>query len=636
MGQRHHVARFAQVVEHHIGVHLGHGGMREGAGRLALLHARVDPTLGEKGLGQFRHARVKGRISLAHQPARLLPAKDAVFFHRQGRVAVPDLHPLQPQPLGLQRVIAVRQPRIGGDDRIAQRLHHLGLDMVRQVAAGLRRRQLAPAVRDFLFLGQRVVHTGKERQLFAKGRGQGPRAGLAARAVMVGQQVQRRLDAQPVALDLERHPRDGFVEELVPSARPHDRLIVQEPLQLVRQLVGLHRPHPVKNRLVAQKSRVTAKDRVVTIIGDAVELEAEKHQRRRVGRDPVLHVRHELGAARVGRVLVVAQPRIGHDPACHHVDLLVAGNAIQHARRIKPGQLALVIGGETGAFPLQPRQIPRQLGRTGACVKIRQVPVRQSPQRPAPGVACGVTGQGGGKLGQMHGEPLRGKRVASDMAPPPHSQPKAQGRPFIFPKIRREGPQGRGQRPCYSSTSPPSPTSGSGSRPKGGASGLRRIKMSPLGSRSRQFVIGQVIDNLAHPFQHRQHLFFEKGLHLLQHRAHLVHQPLEDHPATFAQKAEAIAHSAAVILRRGRCRQGQGCRQKKDMSHVRFLHCSGLQIGIPCTPFTPRLPGRASPENDRRPQAAHRATLHPPSTLGPRTGARCASAAPRAAGRARP
>ena len=39
--------------------------------------------------------------------------------------------------------------------------------------------QLAPAVRDFLFLGQRVVHPRKQREFLAKPLGQRARAGTA-------------------------------------------------------------------------------------------------------------------------------------------------------------------------------------------------------------------------------------------------------------------------------------------------------------------------------------------------------------------------------------------------------------------------------------------------------------------------
>ena len=54
MRQRHHIARFAKIVQHDIGVNGGHGGVRKGARRLAGFDAGVNPALGEEGLGQIR------------------------------------------------------------------------------------------------------------------------------------------------------------------------------------------------------------------------------------------------------------------------------------------------------------------------------------------------------------------------------------------------------------------------------------------------------------------------------------------------------------------------------------------------------------------------------------------------------
>jgi hypothetical protein len=60
----------------------------------------------------------------------------------------------------------------------------------------LGRWHLAPAVVDFLFLGQGVVDTGKQLQLLAEPFRQGPRRSLTPRAVLVGQQVQRGFKVQ--------------------------------------------------------------------------------------------------------------------------------------------------------------------------------------------------------------------------------------------------------------------------------------------------------------------------------------------------------------------------------------------------------------------------------------------------------
>jgi hypothetical protein len=153
MRQRHHVARFAEVVEHDIGMHGGDGRVGKGARGLAGFDARINPALGEEGGCDFRHARVEGGVGFADGLHRLVPADHARRFDRQRRVAVPDLQLVEAHPFGLQLVVAVRQFGIGRDDGVAQGLNHFRFDMVGKVTPGLRRGHLAPAVVDFLFLG---------------------------------------------------------------------------------------------------------------------------------------------------------------------------------------------------------------------------------------------------------------------------------------------------------------------------------------------------------------------------------------------------------------------------------------------------------------------------------------------------
>ena len=101
MRKRHHIARLAQIVQHHIGVHRGHGRMRKSPRCLAGFDACVNPALGEEGLGNLGQARVKGGIGRKHGLARLGPIHQARRFNRQGRVAVPDLQGFKPHPFRL-------------------------------------------------------------------------------------------------------------------------------------------------------------------------------------------------------------------------------------------------------------------------------------------------------------------------------------------------------------------------------------------------------------------------------------------------------------------------------------------------------------------------------------------------------
>ena len=255
MRQGHDIAGFSQIVQHDVGVNGGHGRVGKSARCLARLYACINPAIGEEGLGNLGHLWGKFAIGGQHHISRLGPVHQLWRFKVQGRVAVPDLQLVQPQPFGFQPIVAVRELGIGCNHRIAQGLHHLRLHMVGQMAAILGRGHLAPAVINFLFLGQGVVHAGKELHMLVKHRRQRACRRLTLGAVGVRQQVQRRLKVQllRLTLDGEHEPRHGLIKQLVPRACPHDRGIVQVGLQLVRQLVRTHRAHAVKDRLVARK-----------------------------------------------------------------------------------------------------------------------------------------------------------------------------------------------------------------------------------------------------------------------------------------------------------------------------------------------------------------------------------------------
>ena len=132
--QRHHVARLAQVVQQHVGVRRRHRRMREGARRLARPHRRVDPALVEErpAISAMRRARSRDRRrarSFSPRPRGSLRSSSS----GSGALRSQNCELVEAQPLRLQRVVAVRQPRIGRAHRVDQRLDHLGLDVVGQV-----------------------------------------------------------------------------------------------------------------------------------------------------------------------------------------------------------------------------------------------------------------------------------------------------------------------------------------------------------------------------------------------------------------------------------------------------------------------------------------------------------------------
>ncbi len=366
------------------------GRVREGAGGLAGLDRRVDPALVEERLGQRGHARIESGVGVEHGGARLGPRDLAVVVARQRRVAVPDLQLLEPEPARLERVVAVRQPGIGRDHRVAQRRDHLGLHVVGEVARGLRRGQFPPAVLDLLLLGQRVGHAGEQRRARGEHRRQRLGAGLAPRAVGVGEQVERGFEPERLAVDLEGQPGHGLVEQPVPGGGADDRLVVQELLQLIGELVGLHRADAVEDGLVAAEVGVRREEGVEAGVVDPVQLEGEEHQRGRQVGDGGLLVAKELRPGGIGGVLVVAQPGEAHDPAGDRLDALVAEDRRQQTRGVEVAELALVVAREGGALRAQPLEVAGEFRSVLAGVEVTEVPFRKRTEVGGGGCVAGV------------------------------------------------------------------------------------------------------------------------------------------------------------------------------------------------------------------------------------------------------
>ena len=379
MRKGHHVARFAKIVQHHIRMHGGDGRVRKGPGGLAGLDARVDPALVEEGGGKIGHPGIEGAVGIGHRLARFGPIDNPWRLVCQGGVAVPDLKLVQPQPLGFQAVIAVRKLGVGRHNSIAQRLDHLGFDMVRQVPPCLRRRHLAPAVVNFLFLGQRVVDAGKKLDVAPEHIGKRMGRRLAPGADGIGQEVQRRFKAQlfRLARNGEHQACHRFVEQLVPRRGTHNAFVMQELFQLVRQLVWPHRAHPVKDRLVAGEGRVGVHQAGQVVVVQPVELQTEEHKRGGGRGHPVLRVAHELRALGVDGVLVIAQARKGHEPPGDDVDAFVFLHACQKARCILSAKLAFVGRRKGRAGTLKLGHVGGILRAICAWVQVGQIPVGQ-------------------------------------------------------------------------------------------------------------------------------------------------------------------------------------------------------------------------------------------------------------------
>ena len=133
----------------------------------------------------------------------------------------------------------MRQFWIGRAHRGDQRIHHLALDAIVQMAGIRDVLETAPAVRDVLVLGERIGDQRKGALIGLERLCQRFRRRLALGAVTVLQEIERRLDRELFRADLEAQTGDGLVEQPVEGGIAGLRLLQEELLELVVELVRL-------------------------------------------------------------------------------------------------------------------------------------------------------------------------------------------------------------------------------------------------------------------------------------------------------------------------------------------------------------------------------------------------------------
>ena len=126
--------------------------------------------------------------------------------------------------------------------------------------------EAAPAIGNLLVLGERVGDQRKGALVVLEGLRQRLAAALRLSGVAVLQQVQRRLDRELLAADLEAQRRDGLVEQPVPGGIAALGLLVKELLDPVLELIRLVLaqildPRPVMSRARASASRARSHHR---------------------------------------------------------------------------------------------------------------------------------------------------------------------------------------------------------------------------------------------------------------------------------------------------------------------------------------------------------------------------------------
>ena len=184
-----------------------------------------------------------------------------------------------------------------------------------------------------LSLASVLVISVKMRRFLREGCGQrlgGPAAHLA---VGVLQAVERRLQRQFLAVDVEAQVGHRLVEQPVPGAAPGDRLFVEQLLDPILELVGLVHPEIEHPRPVVAEAGVGGERRVDRGVVDQVEFQREEQQMRAGVGHLLLDVAIELGALRIGRVAGIDQAGIGDDAADQFLERLIGREAPRPACR---------------------------------------------------------------------------------------------------------------------------------------------------------------------------------------------------------------------------------------------------------------------------------------------------------------
>ena len=290
-------------------------------------------------------------------------------------------------------------------DRRRQGRHDLGFDLVRQVPRLGNILISAPAVLDFLVLGQRIGDQREGADGGLEGFSQGLPAGLTRGRVLGTERVQRRLDCQLLAIQLEAETRHGFIEQAVPCRCAGHALLKQQLLQIIRELIGPPRPRRSQPRAVSGEVRMLSIGRLKRLFLEPVDIQGEEQNRAADCRQLLLHIAIELGIGGPRRIRCVDEPRKRGDPAHAFIERLIgldrfcqqcaAGRVRQHVgnpARIgfrKPAGLRRCHG-QIGKRCCAAGKSPLRFIFSPSGIEIRQVPGRK--------VFAGIGCQGEGAI----------------------------------------------------------------------------------------------------------------------------------------------------------------------------------------------------------------------------------------------
>ncbi|MNE43206.1 hypothetical protein D3C80_1373710 [compost metagenome] len=219
--------------------------MGVGARLLARSGLGVDPRPVEEPGRALGEVAAEVRKAGQHDLARLRPVIGAWRRRLDGGVAVPVVQGRLAHGLGFQRVIAVRDARIGFGHGLGHGVDALAVDLVAQVAAVGGTLEAAPLVFQRLVGGDGVHDHGHGLGLVGEGFRQPLGGGGALGGVGVAETVQGFGQGQALAVGVSAQSGQGLVEQTRPLGL-NGAALGDEGFQFGRQFMRLHRPHPAQ------------------------------------------------------------------------------------------------------------------------------------------------------------------------------------------------------------------------------------------------------------------------------------------------------------------------------------------------------------------------------------------------------
>ena len=183
----------------------------------------------------------------------------------------------------------------------------------------------------------------------------------------------------PSKSNLQRRHR--VVEQAVPCGRGADRLVEEQPLEVVGELMRLLLADVLEPGAVMAERRRRHRGVQLGVV-DAIELELEEQEIAGQRRHALLRVAVEFRDSRIAGVGGVEQRRIGHDAAGQVLQRLVGPDRLgERLAGVRPvGQLrelAAIGFGERLGFALGALEIGGEARRVHAFVQILKAPLRQ-------------------------------------------------------------------------------------------------------------------------------------------------------------------------------------------------------------------------------------------------------------------